>query len=495
MVLVDKNRNMVIKTSILTNTPSIYRKSRKRKGGGDTFSLTLKNEPEQKYITSTDLEMLFEEWVKDNGYIVETDLEKATTDEFPYIVIDEISEDIVLCADGKFRLYGYSDEKPFTLFDGSSDKLKDKFLGKNIANVRNECTTRKGVLYKGEHFPDYKTFCEHIGVSPITLGDRIRSGKTLEEAVKTKGNLPQEIEYKGKLYSSRAEIARAFGMTQSLLNLRLNNGMDLEEALHTPVREKHKYVCEGRTVDSEEVRKYCQKYGVNDGVVRQYYLTKEQSDIKDIVKGLLQRKDKKIVTYHGKEYSSLSKAISDLKIKETPSAIKNRMEKHGMSFEEVIDADPRIFKSGRIFRYKDKIYYSFKELSEGVNIPEGTLRKRLKNGMSVEEAVEAPRNQRVKNQEVITYKGETYKMWSEFFEKNPLFRRARGSIQQRREKGMSIEEAIDDYAKSNFVTDHKGNVFRNTKERSLKYGLSPKTVRYRLMQGWSLEKALTTPVK
>lgn len=56
-------------------------------------------------------------------------------------------------------------------------------------------------------------------------------------------------------------------------------------------------------------------------------------------------------------------------------------------------------------------------------------------------------------------------------------------------------EAIDDYAKSNFVTDHKGNVYRNNKERSLKYGLSPKTVRYRLMQGWSLEKALTTPVE
>ena len=105
----------------------------------------------------------------------------------------------------------------------------------------------------------------------------------------------------------------------------------------------------------------------------------------------MQRKNKKIITYHGKEYPNLSKAISDLKIKETPSVIKNRMEKHGMSFEEVVDAEPRIFKSGRIFQYKDKVYYSFKELSEGVNIPEGTLRRRLKNGMSIEEAVETPR--------------------------------------------------------------------------------------------------------
>ena len=187
----------------------------------------------------------------------------------------------------------------------------------------------------------------------------------------------------------------------------------------------------------------------------------------------------------------MTNALSELKIKESPTTIKNRMEKHGMSFEEVVDADPRMFKGGRIFQYKDKVYYSFKELSEGVNIPEGTLRKRLNNGLSVEEAVEAPRNQIVKNREVITYKGKTYRMWSEFFEENPLFKLARASIQNR----MSIEEAIEDYAKRNFVTDHKGNVFRNNTERSLEYGLNPTTVRNRLISGWSLEKALTTPVK
>lgn len=99
MVLFDKNRNMVIKTSILTNMPNIYRK--KLKSGGETFVLNLKDDPERKYMLSTDLEMLFEECVKNYGYLLETDLEQATTDEFPYVVIDEVSEDIVLCDDGK----------------------------------------------------------------------------------------------------------------------------------------------------------------------------------------------------------------------------------------------------------------------------------------------------------------------------------------------------------------------------------------------------------
>lgn len=335
MVLFDKNRNMVIKTSILTNIPNVYRN--RLRGGGEAFVLGLKDDPERKYILSTDLEMLFEECVKNYGYLVETNLEQATTDEFPYIVIGEISEDIVLCDDGKFRLYGYSDEKPFTLFDGSSEELKDKLYGKNIVNVRNACTTRTGVLYNGEIFSDFKSFCEHIGIPHTTLGARIKRGRSLEEAVEFR----------------------------------------------------------------------------------------------------------------------------------------------------------RIYK----YNYKGKFYSSLKELSKGVGVHEETLKKRIRNGMSVEEAIEAPKYQVVKNREVIAYKGRTYKMWSEFFEENPLFKYAMGSIHNSRKLGMSIEEALDDYAKKHFVKDHKGIFFRNKKERSLKYGLTPVTVHKRLKMGWSLEKALTTPTK
>ena len=490
MVLFDKKRNMVIKTSILTNMPNIYYKKRNKNGA---YVLNLKNKSEQKYITSTDLEFLIDKCVEDYGYILETDLAKATTEDFPYVVLDEVSEDIVLCDDGKFRLYGYRDETPFVFFDGSSELLKAKLWNKNLANVKNLCTARRGVVHKGKKFVNWKDFCKHIGVSPITLGDRIRRGNTLEEAVAIKGNLPQRVNYKGTAYSSLSELARAFGIKPSSLNMRINSGMDLEEAVQAPIREQKKYLCDGKYVELKEVKKYCQKHGVNVTTISQYYLDAhgKNVDIKDLVKDFLDKKEQQVIVYHGKEYPTMTNALFELNVKESLTTIKSRMEKHGMSFEEVIDADPRMFKCGKIFRYKDKVYYSFRELSKGVNIPEDTLRKRLANGMSVEEAVEAPRNQVVKNREVITYKGKTYKMWSEFFEKNPLFKRARGSIQERRQKGMSIEEALDDYAKRNFVTDHKGNVFRNNKERSLKYGLSPATVRNRLMSGWSLEQSLS----
>ena len=253
MVLFDKKRNMVIKTSILTNMPNIYYRSRKKNG---TYTLYLKNKSEQKYINSTDLELLIDKCVEDYGYILETDLVKATTEDFPYVVIDEVSEDIVLCDDGKFRLYGYRDEKPFILFDGSSELLKTKLWNKNLANVKNVCTTRKGVLYKGEFFGDWKSFCKYVAISPITLGDRIRNGKTLEEAVDVKVKVQKGIEYEGKTYQSRSAIASAFGISQSLLNLRLNSGMSIKEAINTPVRERLEYFLDGRYVEYSEGNEY-----------------------------------------------------------------------------------------------------------------------------------------------------------------------------------------------------------------------------------------------
>ena len=394
MVLFDKKRNMVIKTSILTNMPNIYYRKRNKNGA---YILNLKNKSEQKYITSTDLEFLIDKCVEDYGYILETDLVKATTEDFPYVVIDEVSEDIVLCDDGKFRLYGYRDEKPFVLFDGSSELLKTKLWNKNLANVKNVCTTRKGVLYKGELFVDWKSFCKYVDISPITLGDRIRNGKTLEEAVEVKVRVQKGIEYEGKTYQSRSAIASAFGISQSLLNLRLNSGMSIKEAINTPVRERLEYLFDGRYVEYSEVKKYCDEHNVNVATFREHYLNSkgEERDVRDIVKGIINDKKSKVVTYHGKKYPTMTNALSELKVKENLTTIKSRMEKHKMSFEEVIDAEPRMFKSGRVFHYRDRIYYSFKELCAGTGIPEGTLRKRLAKGMNLEEAIEIRKEKKI----------------------------------------------------------------------------------------------------
>ena len=136
-------------------------------------------------------------------------------------------------------------------------------------------------------------------------------------------------------------MARAFGIEPTSLNARVNNGMSVEEALKKPFPKKNKYLCDGR----------------------------------DIVKKLWEKKKNRSVTYRGKKYPNLSKAISDLEIKEAPSTIKNRMEKHGMSFEEVIDADPRMFKCGRWTLTQDeynhllalKHYLGLKSLVETVS--------------------------------------------------------------------------------------------------------------------------------
>lgn len=49
-----------------------------------------------------------------------------------------------------------------------------------------------------------------------------------------------KIEYKNKFYKSKADLARAYGLTPDQLFNRLNDGWSLEQALEIPIaREKH----------------------------------------------------------------------------------------------------------------------------------------------------------------------------------------------------------------------------------------------------------------
>ena len=43
--------------------------------------------------------------------------------------------------------------------------------------------------------------------------------------------------------------------------------------------------------------------------------------------------------------------------------------------------------------------------------------------------------------------------------------------------------------------DHKGNIYESKGARARAYGLDVQIVSLRIKNGWSLEKALTTPVK
>ena len=48
---------------------------------------------------------------------------------------------------------------------------------------------------------------------------------------------------------------------------------------------------------------------------------------------------------------------------------------------------------------------------------------------------------------------------------------------------------------SRFVTDHLGHTYKNMHEMARAYGKNQRHIVKRLTAGWSLEKALTEPIK
>lgn len=68
-----------------------------------------------------------------------------------------------------------------------------------------------------------------------------------------------------------------------------------------------------------------------------------------------------------------------------------------------------------------------------------------------------------------------------------------GTYKYRIKQGMSVEDALTTDACSYDTTDHLGNKFASIEKMCEHYGLTRATYRHRIERGWSLEKTLTTP--
>lgn len=61
--------------------------------------------------------------------------------------------------------------------------------------------------------------------------------------------------------------------------------------------------------------------------------------------------------------------------------------------------------------------------------------------------------------------------------------------------GFSQKDALEKPMQDKTVKDHLGNTYKNTAEMAKAYGLNSNALKHRLRSGWTIEKALTTPLK
>ena len=119
----------------------------------------------------------------------------------------------------------------------------------------------------GNVYSDLKGMCQAYGIRVDTFKSRLKTGKTLEEALTrtpsmVTTNIPCQ-DHLGNHYISQAEMARAYGLTKEQFIARKRNGWDIERILTTPVggRSQKNFVFKGVSYLSK--KDFCVKNGLN----------------------------------------------------------------------------------------------------------------------------------------------------------------------------------------------------------------------------------------
>jgi hypothetical protein len=114
----------------------------------------------------------------------------------------------------------------------------------------------------GNKYNSMADMAEAYGLTRSLLSHRLCTKRwTLEQALTTpksnRGVQPQKIEYNGKIYNSRLELARDHGVTYDKLMQRMKNGDSLEIALVKRV------VVDHLGNEYKSYREMAQHYGVS----------------------------------------------------------------------------------------------------------------------------------------------------------------------------------------------------------------------------------------
>lgn len=301
---------------------------------------------------------------------------------------------------------------------------------------------RKAKIYTYKGFPgSLPEVCNHFGVNLTTIFVRMKKGMSLQEAIEA-----PIIEYK-KVYiykdftGTLKEICNHFGVHYDAIYQRMRKGLSFEEAMKAPLMQNRIYTYKGISGTRPEI---CKHFGIR-------YLT-----------------------------------------------VCKRIERTGESFEKALDVQKRkICKNAKIYTYKE-FSGSLSEICKIFNVKYPTVYMRVRNGMSLEEAM---------NPEELLSKHKDVKIYTcqGFSGSRPEICKHFGinyqTICKRIERtGKSFEEVIATPVRKRSLDIEKKiythQDFSGTLPEVCKhFNVSYRAILNRLQVGISLEKAIETPIK
>ncbi len=176
------------------------------------------------------------------------------------------------------------------------------------------------------------------------------------------------------------------------------------------------------------------------------------------------------------------------------SLYKHRTGKQKMSKKEALTLPPE----RRKYFFNGK-YYSSYELAKITGLTANAIQRRVRNGMTIEEACSTPLAAQSPKAVVIDHKGNIYKNTKEMCE---AYGKKPSNFHMQKRLGRSTKEILEGvyssktkwhYKGKQKTQDHLGTQYPSISAMCKTWNINRKVFLNRIKSGWSTEDALTTP--
>lgn len=356
--------------------------------------------------------------------------------------------------------------------------------------------------HKGNTYASTKEMCDAYGLRVDTFKSRIKSGKSLEEALTrtpsmVTTNKPCQ-DHLGNQYNSQIEMARAYGLTKDLFIARRRMGWSLEEILTTPlngVRKSREFIHNGVVYESK--RAFCEHHGIKYELF--IHRLRSGMTVEQAISPTPLSKQKpavEVTDHKGITFESVQAMCDAYGIR--VATYKYRLA-HGWDLESTLTTplnSKRIVqkekeKKMRCYDHKGNGYRSKREMCEAYGISIYTFKKRQESGMNLADSLETP----VETEKAFAFKDHEGRTFDGLREMCSAWGVSVHTYQKRVSLGYSIERALSEPDDSAAVRDHKGNSYPTIQSMCEAYGITASLYNSRIRRGKSLQEALETPLE
>ena len=348
----------------------------------------------------------------------------------------------------------------------------------------------------GNKYQTLYRMCEAYGIRSDTFCQRRRRGWTLEEALTGQKKSDFVTDHKGVTYPNLDEMCRQYGTDKLHYIRRTQRGWTVEEALSGIKQKSAFYDHLGNAYPSQA--NMCKTYGIKvvtfrarlaAGYTLEEALTLNMNELRPII-------SKTVSDHLGNTYPSIKAMCAAYHIK--PSAYQYRIKK-GLSTEVALTTklgEVRQYTGQGVSDHLGNPYSSIQSMCNAYNINLPTYRERIKNGLSIEEALTAKPGKARKyiGKGVSDHLGNTYRSLAEMVRAYGL---TEVLFSARKKLGWDLERCLTHPLDSShsrnhgkICHDHLGNEYSSTQEMLRAYGVNSVTYYHRIKAGCTVEQAL-----